>query len=280
MLKRIFSYLTLQIEPTRECNLNCKICMRRHLEEKEGSLSFEHFKHILDAYNFRYVGLHGWGEPLLNPELFDMLNYAKSRGVIANLTTNGILVEEHVRDIIASGLNALAFGIYSIDSLDRFKTGLEKLLSERSHRNLGIPETYFDITIYRDNYDEIPELIETAIDSGIDAVILHRLFNVYKVDPDVRYITRDEEETLFSEVKKLSKEKRYKIYLPREHILPCIYVKRSIFVAWNGEVTPCCYLPDYSFGNALNDNFKTILKARTAFIRNMRTHPVCTKCIW
>ena len=279
MLKRMFSYLTLQIEPTRECNLNCKICMRRHLD-KGGSLSFESFKRILDAYNFRYVGLHGWGEPLLNPELFDMLKYAKSRGVITNLTTNGILVEEHVKDILASGLNDIAFGIYSMRALDKFRAGLEKLLSERSQRNLKLPKTYFDITIYRDNYNEIPDLIETAIDLGVDAVILHRLFNIYKVDCDVEYITREEEEMLFRKVKKMSKERKYRIYLPRRHVLPCIYVKRSIFVTWDGKVTPCCYLPDYYLGDALKENFKKILRERSKFIRNMHKHPVCAKCIW
>ena len=254
--------------------------MRKRLEEKKGFLSFEHFKHILDAYNFRFAGLHGWGEPLLNPDLFDMLNYAKSRGVITNLTTNGILVEEHVTDILDSGVNDIAFGIYSVDFLDRFQSGLEKLLNERSRKNLKTPKTYFDITIYRDNLDNIFNLIGTAMELGVDAVILHRLFNIYGVDSDVEYIMKDEEERLFDEVRNLSKERRYEIYLPRRHSLPCIYVKRSIFVTCNGEVTPCCYLPDYSLGNALNDNFKTILKARTAFIRNMRTHPVCTKCIW
>lgn len=254
--------------------------MRRHLEKRGGYLSFEHFKHILDAYNFRFVGLHGWGEPLLNPDLFDMLRYAKSRGVITNLTTNGILVEEHVTDILDSGVNDIAFGVYRVDFLDRFQSGLKKLLNERSRENLKIPRTYFDITIYRDNLDDIFNLIETAMDLGVDAVILHRLFNIYGVDGDVEYITKEEEERLFQEVRNLSKERRYAIYLPRKHSLPCIYVKRSIFVSCDGEVTPCCYLPDYSLGNALNDNFKAILKARAAFIRNMHTHPVCANCIW
>lgn len=279
-LTQKFSYLTLQIEPTRECNLNCKICVRRHLEEKRGFLSFEHFKQILDAYNFRFVGLHGWGEPLLNPELFDMLRYAKSQGVITNLTTNGTLVEDHVMDIFDSGVNDLAFGIYRVDFLDRFQSGLEKLLNERSRRNLKTPKIYFDITIYRDNLDEIFDLIEIAMDLGVDAVILHRLFNIYRVDGDVEYITKEEEEKLFQDVRNLSKEEGYKIYLPRKHTLPCIYVKKCIFVTWDGKVTPCCYLPDYSMGNGLNDDFKTVLRERSKFIKNMHTHPVCSKCIW
>ncbi len=275
----MLSYLTLQIEPTRECNLNCKICMRKHLE-KSGYLSLEHFKHILDTYNFRFVGLHGWGEPLLHPGLFEMLRYAKSRGVITNLTTNGTLVEEHVADILDAGVNDIAFGIYHVNFLDRFQAGLEKLLAERARRNLRIPKTYFDITVYRDNCDEIIKLIETAMESGVDAVILHRLFNIYGVDEGIEYITRDEEEELFREVRNLGKEKRYRIYLPKRHSLPCVYVKRSIFVSCDGEVTPCCYLVNDSLGNALNDEFKTILRARTEFIRKMHVHPVCNKCIW
>ena len=254
--------------------------MRRNLDKKTGQLSVENFKRILDSHNFRYVGLHGWGEPLLNQGLFDMLKYAQSRGVTTNLTTNGILVEEHIGDILDSGLDDLAFGIYSAEYLGRFKSGLEKLLSERSQRNQKTPKTYFDITIYRDNLDGIFNLIEIAMDLGVDAVILHRLFNTYNVDPDVEYITKEEEETLFEDVKKLKKEQGYEIYLPRTHSLPCRYVKLSIFVTYDGKVTPCCYLPDYPLGDALNGNFRTIMNARSAFIRNMHTHPVCGKCIW
>ncbi len=280
MLRRMLSYLTLQIEPTRECNLNCKICMRRHLERKGCYLSLEQFKHILDAYHFRFVGLHGWGEPLLNPELFEMLRYAKSRGITTNLTTNGILVEEHVGDILDAGVNDIAFGIYHMEFLDRFRSGLEKLLTERARRRMRIPRTYFDITVYRDNRDEIIKLIETAIELDVDAVILHRLFNIYGVDEGIEYITGEEEERLFREVRALSKDKRYRVYLPRRHTLPCIYVKRSIYVSCDGDVTPCCYLVNDSLGNALNDNFKAIMSARTEFIREMHMHPVCSKCIW
>ena len=51
--------------------------MRNNLEGPAGFLSLDNFKLILNSYNFRYVALHGWGEPLLNPELFKMIRYEK-----------------------------------------------------------------------------------------------------------------------------------------------------------------------------------------------------------
>lgn len=81
--------LTLQIEPVRRCNLSCKICMRGNLNDIDSALSLDDFKTILKSGNFQYAGLHGWGEPLLNPHLFQMIEYAESEGIHTNLTTNG-----------------------------------------------------------------------------------------------------------------------------------------------------------------------------------------------
>jgi MoaA/NifB/PqqE/SkfB family radical SAM enzyme len=86
--------------------------MRRNLERPISFLSFNNFKRLLDSGNFRYVGLHGWGEPLLNQQLFEMVKYAESKGVFTNLTTNGTLIREKIDSIFDSGLREIAFGVY------------------------------------------------------------------------------------------------------------------------------------------------------------------------
>ena len=65
-------------------------------------------KRILDPGLFRYVGLHGWGEPLLNRQIFEMIKYARSKGVITNLTTNGTLIRDRTDEILGSGLEEIA----------------------------------------------------------------------------------------------------------------------------------------------------------------------------
>ena len=280
-LFKLFSYLTLQIEPTRECNLNCKICMRKNLTNKTGHLSFENFKKIIDKFDFKHVALHGWGEPLLNPEIFKMVRYAESKGISSSLITNGTLIKERILDeIFNSNLSEIAFGIYELDSLIKRLSKLESLIEMRRELKSKRPKIYLDITIYKDNYDEIEEMIKIAKDVGVDAVTLHRLFNVYKVDPDVKYISEEEEKTLFSKINRLKKELKLEIFLPKPHTLPCNIVKYSIFVTWDGQVTPCCFLPEHSFDTIFNLSMKDLILYQRKFIENMRNHPICSKCRW
>ena len=274
--------LTLQVEPTNACNLNCKICMRRNLERPISFLSFDNFKEILDSGNFRYVGLHGWGEPLLNKQLFDMIKYAESKGVSTNLTTNGTLVQENIDNILSSDLREIAFGIYDEELFSRSLSQIQKLIVERNNRHSRIPKTYLDITIYKDNLAQIPSLVKLGSEIGIEAVILHRLFNIYKVDSSAECLSEGEEVELFARVKKLARELKLRLYLPPRHSSPCRIVKRSIFVTVKGEVTPCCYLPDFSLGNALGRGVERIMRseAYTSFVKNMKNHPICSKCQW
>lgn len=192
--------------------------MRSNLGGPVGSLSQDDFEFILDSYNFRYVALHGWGEPLLNQEVFEMIRYAEAKGVHTNLTTNGTLIEENIGNVFDSGLREIAFGICNKDVLLKFIPKREKLMSEKARLGSGTPKTYLDITIYAESYDEIPDMIKLAKEAGIDAVILHRLFNVYNVDPDVKYVSKNEEEKLFHAVNELKKDLKFEIYLPPETV--------------------------------------------------------------
>ena len=279
---KLLENLTLQIEPTSACNLDCQICMRRNLERPIAFLSFDNFKKILNSGNFRYVGLHGWGEPLLNQQLFEMVRYAESKGVSTNLTTNGTLVRENTDNILSSGLREIAFGIYDKELFSRSLPQIEELIVERDKRHSKIPKTYLDITIYQGNLSQILSLIKLASEIRIDSVILHRLFNIYKVDSSAKCLSNGEENELFTQVKELVKKLKLRVYLPPKHSFPCRIVKRSIFVTVEGEVTPCCYLPEFSLGNAMEQGVREIMRseAYAEFVKNMKNHPICSKCQW
>ncbi len=279
---KIFQYLTLQIEPTNACNLDCQICMRRNLGRPTTFLSFDNFKKILNSGNFRYVGLHGWGEPLLNRQLFEMVRYAESKGVSTNLTTNGTLVRQNIDNILSSGLREIAFGIYDKDLFSHSLPQIEELTVERDKRHFKTPKTYLDITIYQGNLSQILNLIKLASEIRIDSVILHRLFNIYKVDSSAKCLSNVEENELFTQVKGLVKKLKLKLYVPPEHTFPCRIVNRSIFVTVEGEVTPCCYLPEFSLGNALEQGVERTMRseAYTSFVKNMKNYSICNKCKW
>ena len=256
--------------------------MRQNLERHVTFLTLNNFKRIFASGNFRYVGLHGWGEPLLNQQLFEMVKYAESKGVSANLTTNGTLVGENIDRIFSSGLREIAFGVYDNELFLQSLPQIEELITEKGRRLSKIPKTYLDITIYQGNSAQILDLVRLAPEVPVDAVILHRLFNVYKVDPTLKYLSAEEEEQLFAEVKRLAGMLKLELYLPPKHSFPCRIVKRSIFVAVEGKVTPCCFLPEFYLGNALEEGVGKVMrsKAYAEFVKNMKQHPICSRCQW
>lgn len=279
---KLFRNTTLQVEVTTACNLNCTICLRRGLERPNKFLSLDDFKRVLDSGSFRYVGLHGWGEPLLHQELFEMVEYAESRGVHTNLTTNGTLVGERLDEIFRSRLREIAFGIYDKELLSEVSPQVEGLVVNRKKGRFKRPKIYFDITIYQGNRDQIPEMMRFAAEMKIDAIILHRLFNVYGVDSEAKCLSEEEERELFKEIKGIARSLKIELYLPERHSYPCRIVRRSIFVTADGKVTPCTYLLEDHLGDAFEEGVERILRSEVygSFVKHIKQHPICSKCRW
>ena len=243
-------------------------------------MSFNNFKWIVDSYNFREVALHGWGEPLLNREIFRMIEYAKKRGVRTSLTTNGTLVGDNIDNILNSGLDDIAFGFYDMNILMKSMDNVIELIREKK-KGKSTLRTFFDITLYKDNVDEVFEVIRKANEIGADAAVLHRLFNTYNANKEFESLSKKEEVELFDKVKALEKELNFKIYLPKKHALPCRIVKYTVFVTFNGKVTPCCFLPEVYIGDA-EAGVENVLRSKEYrnFVANMKNHAVCSKCVW
>jgi MoaA/NifB/PqqE/SkfB family radical SAM enzyme len=282
----VFDYFnknrTLQVEISTACNLDCTICLRQKQESLNKFLSLQQFKQIFDPDFFRYVGLHGWGEPLLNPRVFEMLGFARSKGVITNLTTNGTLLADKTDDILKSGLEEIAIGIYDSSLLSNVTPNIEEFVKEKRKRELKIPKVYFDITLYRENRDSVADMIRLASHIGVEAVIVHRLFNLYGIDSKAECLSEEDEKYLFRETRKIARSRRMDLYLPERHLLPCRIVKRSAFVTVDGKVTPCPYLFEEHIGDAYKEKVKVILNSRSYadFIRRMKQHSICSRCKW
>lgn len=53
-------------------------------------MSLSTYRKISEYFDrVKNVHLQGWGEPLLNPHIFEMIQIAKSKNCTASLTTNG-----------------------------------------------------------------------------------------------------------------------------------------------------------------------------------------------
>src|SRR5210317_555089 len=83
----------------RRCNLRCVHCYSHsHNEEYEGELNHEQGMRLIeDLGNFGCpVMLFSGGEPLMRPDIFELIQHAKDCGLRAVISTNGTLITEEV----------------------------------------------------------------------------------------------------------------------------------------------------------------------------------------
>lgn len=113
----------VQVTVTNVCDMQCRHCphtlYKREPTYRRAYMPMSVFRKVADEcadYPGSCLRIFGWGEPLLHPQLPDMIAYAKRCGVTTtNLITNGLkLHDEYSRSLIRAGLDVLEV---SIDAL-------------------------------------------------------------------------------------------------------------------------------------------------------------------
>ena len=105
------------IEISSLCNMKCSFCNREVMSRPQVNMDLEVFRRVVDecAENGVYsLSLYCLGEPFLNPDLREMIVYAKGRGIpYVDVSTNGLLP---MNGILGTELNEL---IISIDGFEK-----------------------------------------------------------------------------------------------------------------------------------------------------------------
>jgi MoaA/NifB/PqqE/SkfB family radical SAM enzyme len=104
--------LKLYVEPTNQCNLDCRTCIRHSWNESPGKMSDMVFDRVIDglsAFSPRpTVFFGGFGEPLSHPKIVEMVTRAKALGAPVELITNGTLLTPDLsQKLIGAGLDVL-----------------------------------------------------------------------------------------------------------------------------------------------------------------------------
>lgn len=262
----------LQLETTTACNLSCPFCLRKDLCRSEDYLSFNAFRQIIDDTRCRYVTLHGWGEPLMHPDLSDMIRYATGHKKSVNFTSNATLLDKKADALLASGLDAIAFSLPDIGRCTpEIAENIVRFVALRAEQKQKTPEICINIALMKETLGQVEGMMTMAKDFGVDTVVFERSY------PWTEEM-QENEGTLFKKIQKTAAGLGIRIKLPLPHTMPCPLIRYTLFVRWNGDVAPCCYRADVSLGNILSDSMMTILKNRAKFMRTQKSDPVCGKC--
>jgi len=135
---------------TNVCNARCIHCPQGLRDEDGQRAAFlrqrEHqplevFQRVIDEcaeHEVSFVRITADGEPLVHPQLFEMLEYARDRGVgPVGLTTNGSLLnEERAERLLASGVGVVDFSLDALtpETFAEVRVGLDY---EKTHQNVS-----------------------------------------------------------------------------------------------------------------------------------------------
>ena len=269
----------LQIEPTSICNYRCIFCYQTDNKFNKrskgfmGHMKLETFKLLVDQAegNIEFVSLASRGEPLLCPDIKEMLAYTKDKFLNLKINTNASLLDEQIsHSILTSGVKTLVFSADAADenlySKLRVNGKLEKVLSN----------------IKRFQEIRIKKYPKSKIITRVSGV---KISNQQNLDDMEKYWGNFVDQVAFVN------------YCPWENVYeskfseiktPCSDLWRRMFVWWDGKVNPCDvdYKSELSSGDIQysdisklwkSDNYNNLRKKHMSKLRN--TVSPCNRCV-
>lgn len=278
--------MDVSIETSLSCNSKCIMCAH-HTQRLCGIMDMDLFKKIIDdcrENNINYVDISGYGEPLIDPYLFERIEYIRQHDMSYWLTTNAILLDDaKIKKILEfGGLTKIDFSANAYDpdiyqkimpGHDRDKTyrNIHKFLEYK--KNLKLSNIHVGITTVKidANRGDIKKFVSYwRKQPGVDQIMLHDL------------LTR---------TGKVATQKIGSLECfnqPDNPLLPCSSPWDRMVIFYDGKVGVClCDLDKRNMiiGDITRSNLrqinrsKALLDLRKVHLDNSRqNHPQCSQC--
>ncbi len=170
----------LLAELTYACPLQCPYCSNPvELGKKQDELDTETWKRTLkEARELGAVQLgFSGGEPLVRPDLLELIQYAKSLGFYCNLITSAVgLSEEKVLEFKQAGLNHIQISFQGSEAASNQHFGgsdsfQHKMAMTRAVLAADIP-LGLNFVLHRQNIHQVNDFLQVAEDLGAEFVEL------------------------------------------------------------------------------------------------------------
>jgi pyrroloquinoline quinone biosynthesis protein E len=159
----------LLAEITYRCPLHCPYCSNPPQARSNGELAANEWTRVIReaaALGVLQIGFSG-GEPLVRPDLPDLVRAARETNLYTNLITSGIgLDDDRIDALRDAGLDSvqLSFQSDNLDLADEIagaRAHQRKLDAAAKVRAAGIPLS-LNFVIHRRNIDRLPQIIDLA----------------------------------------------------------------------------------------------------------------------
>lgn len=254
------------VSVTNVCNASCAFCgfsrekstgrQRRHLDLEE----FTRALPILRRHGIRYLTYQG-GEPLVHPQIVELVSVASRSGIQCGLITNGWFLPRFVTSLADASLKRLLISIDSHELASHEKNRGLRGLAPRIRqsidraRTLGIP-VWASVTVNRLlNIEGLPKILTEL---GFAAVVFsyprHDPFGstslAYGEDSELVDYAPEELLAALEQIRRL--KGRFRVLDPAESLaevgrfvrgekqrVPCIGGHKYFYIDWNLDLWRC-----------------------------------------
>ena len=284
----------IQVEPTNVCNLKCPLCPTGMgtLARKKGYLSRDTFARILSELEdvLLVVVLYGWGEPLLNKELPQIIGMCTERGIRTVTSTNGQCLQtmEEALAVVDAGLSAVVIAIdgstqeiyrkyRKSGDVEKVKRCAANLEEAKARRGATHPVTNFRVVVTRDNQDDLGDIERLAREIGVD---MFSCKTVGMLTEDEGFLEREGTQRGKRRFEHEGEARR------RRPAIQCHFPFRQPTFFWDGTLVGCEYDLELEapWGRIGERTFRRMwsgreaLALRYAMRRGLRRPGFCDKC--
>ena len=288
--------LSVAIEPTTSCNLRCPECPSglRAFTRPTGMLQKDFYRETIDQLHkdIFYIIFYFQGEPYLNPNFLEMVEYAAKKGLYTATSTNAhYLSDENARKTVESGLDRLIISIdgttqdvyeqYRVGgSLEKVLQGARNIVKWKKELKSKTPYVFFQFLVVKPNEHQIEDVKRLAAEIGVDD-IRFKTAQVYDYENDPNQLIPTIQR--FSRYRK-NKEGHTVVKNPLQN--HCWRLWHAPVITWDGLVVPCCFDKDalHQLGDLKGKSFREIWQDekyrqfRKELLGGRKNIDICSNC--
>lgn len=302
-------------EVTGACNLRCIHCHATSGQAAADELTTDEGKKLIDQLagesEFRTL-IYTGGEPLVRPDIFELLRHSQKAGLANIIATNGTLIDEEVAFKLKDHgvvCNAISFDAANpaVHDMVRSKPGSFDLALQavEATKKAGIL-LQINTTAMEYNMPHLPELIDFADASGAGIMLMYQLVAVGRGEKIEKATLKKSANRYLSEMIAAKQRNAKTIIEPVAgpqywpYLLEgggirggwplrlagkvfhgCAAGRGFVYVKANGDVWPCPFV-EVSGGNVRNKSFHDIYTDSTLFkdlrAREEKLKGLCGEC--
>jgi len=282
---------------TAKCMFRCQMCTFWQ-EDKYPDLSLDTVKYWIKEladFGIKEIDLGG-GEPLMRPDVNEIIKEVKTRGMKCGLTTNGWLIGGGVLPFPDIDYCEVSLDGAKPETHDKIRgtkgAWARAVKTVEIAKEKGCP-VHLNFTLQSDNYLELPDFCELAKSLGVQAAVIPvslKLAAQPKIPNSLSQynipILEDHLDKALKSGALIDNREFWKIFLKKLKKGPfpqkCYSPSRCILIFANGDIYPCGNL-DVAAGTLLppkklKDVYQEYRPLRKEI--NKGKHPFCAQCVY